>query len=45
MQFLIDKHTTHGEEIEKYIREAIDQTFILNEPMIFGCRVYDEDEE
>ena len=35
---------THGEIIEKYIRTAIDQAFILCEPMIFGGRVYDEDE-
>ena len=39
------EYPTHGEEIEKYIREAIDKVFVLNEPMIFGCRVYDEDEE
>ena len=39
------EYPTHGEEIEKYIRTALDQALILNEPMIFGCRVYDEDEE
>ena len=36
---------THGEEIEKYIRTAIDQAFILIDPMIFGCTVYDEEDE
>ena len=38
------EYPTHGEEIEKYIRNALDQAHILTDPMIFGCRVYDEDE-
>jgi len=36
-------YPTHGEEIEQYIREAIDQACILTDPMIFGCRVYDDE--
>lgn len=38
------EYPTHGEEIEEYIRTAIEQTLTFFDPMIFGCRVYDEDE-
>lgn len=36
---------THGEKIEHYIRTAIDQTFSLVNPMIFGCSVYDDEND
>ena len=50
-----DKHITlisgtvvypaYGEEIENYIRTAIDQAHIPIDPMIFGCRTYEEEDE
>ena len=39
------EYPKHGAAIERYIREAIDQAHILIDPMVFGYRVYNEDED
>lgn len=36
-------YPTHGEEIEQYIRTALDAACLLTEPTIFGCSCYKDD--
>lgn len=35
----------HGDEIERFIRTAIDKAHIFTDPMIFGCGTYDNEED